>query len=270
MTAPNTHPPDGGDSPLAYVLAADIGNTRITLGVVQGETAYSQVTVTPDDRNAMAELIQQMWEAMTPPRRIVASSVAPPSLAVFREVVRETLDEPVAVVGEDVPLPIAVGIPHPERIGTDRLCCAAAAFGRLQQQCVVVDLGTAITVDCVSNDGVFLGGAILPGLRMQARALHEGTARLPEIEPAEPEGVFGADTADAIRSGIVAGVRGAVRSLIEAYATALNQWPVVVTTGGDAVLFGNPQGIVQAQAPPLCLLGIARALYQSLAAKSNV
>jgi type III pantothenate kinase len=128
----------------------------------------------------------------------------------------------------------------------------------------VVDLGTAITVDCVSSDGVFLGGAILPGMRMQARALHEGTAKLPEVELAEPEGVFGADTVEAIRSGIVVGVRGAVRTLVEAYASELNQWPIVVTTGGDADLFGNPEGIVQAQAPPLCLLGIARALYRSL------
>ncbi|MFW6145779.1 MAG: type III pantothenate kinase [Planctomycetota bacterium] len=265
MTPSNDRHADAEGSPLAYVLAADIGNTRTTLGVVQGETAYAQVTVATADRNAMAELVKQMWEAMTSPRRIVACSVASRSLEIFREVVDETLDEPVAVIGEDIPLPIEVGIPHPERIGTDRLCGAAAAFGKLQQECVVVDLGTAITVDCISNEGVFLGGAILPGMRMQARALHEGTARLPEVEPAEPAGVFGEDTAEAIRSGIVAGVRGAVRGLVEAYATELNQWPIVVTTGGDAALFGNPEGIVQAQAPPLCLLGIARALYQSLA-----
>jgi len=265
MTSSNAHHPDPGEVALAYVLAADIGNTRISLGVVQGETAYAQVTVAADDRNAMAELVKQMWEAMESPRRVVASSVAPRSLEIFRQVVAEAVDEPVAVIGEDIPLPIEVGVPHPERIGTDRLCCAAAAYGRLQQACVVVDLGTAITVDCVSAEGVFLGGAILPGMRMQARALHEGTARLPDVEPAEPEGVFGTDTVEAIRSGIVAGVRGAVRSLVEAYATELNQWPIVVTTGGDAALFDNPEGIVQAQAPPLCLLGVARALYQSLA-----
>jgi len=255
---------DAGELPLAYVLAADIGNTRIALGVIQGEQAYALESVAVDDAPRLAVLLEQMWSAMSKPRRVVACSVNPAALAAFKQAVDDVLDEPVSVIGEDIPLPIETDLAHPELVGADRLCCAAAAYGRLQQACVVVDLGSAITVDCIDADGVFRGGAILPGLRMQARSLHEGTTQLPQVEPAEPAGVFGIDTTEAILTGIVAGVRSAVRGLIEAYATEMNVWPLVVTTGGDAKLFGNPEGIVQAQAPPLCLLGVARALYESL------
>jgi len=250
--------------PKACVLAADIGNTLISLGVVQGEQASALESVALDDLARLRTLVEEMWAAMAKPRRVVACSVNPPALEAFKSLTFDAIDEPVAVVGDDIPLPIPTDLPHPEQIGVDRLCCAAAAYGRLQQACVIVDLGSAITVDCVDGDGVFRGGAILPGMRMQAQALHEGTARLPLVDPAEPAGVFGADTTQAILSGIVAGVRSAVRGLVEGYATELNAWPVVVTTGGDAALFGNPEQIVQTQAPPLCLLGIARALYQSL------
>lgn len=248
----------------AYVLAADVGNTHVTVGAVQGEQTFAVVSVAVDDSAGLTGVLEQMWSAMTTPRRVVACSVNPEALGRFEAAVSEVLDEDVVVVGRDIPLPIETSLASPERIGVDRLCCAAAAYERLQQACVVVDLGTAITVDCVNPEGVFIGGAILPGLRMQARALHEGTAQLPLVEMAEPDGVFGDDTAGAIRHGVVTGVRGAVRGLVEAYATEINQWPVVVTTGGDAGLFGNPEGIVQAQAPPLCLMGVARAFYKSL------
>ena len=252
------------DSSLAYILAADIGNTRISLGVIQGEQAYACESVAIGETDNIAAVLRQMWDGMTKPRRVAACSVNPAALEAFKTTVADAIDEDVVVIGQDIDLPIETNLPDPKGIGVDRLCCAAAAYGRLKQACVVVDLGTAITVDCVNTDGVFVGGAILPGLTMQAMALHEWTAQLPLVEPAVPKGAFGTDTAEAIRVGVVVGARGAVRGLVEAYATEMNAWPQVITTGGDATLFGNPEGIVQAQAPSLCLMGIARAFYQSL------
>ncbi len=101
---------------------------------------------------------------------------------------------------------------------------------------MVADFGTAITIDCVNDEGVFQGGAILPGLDMAAKSLQAGTAQLPLVELSNPDWVFGKDTRQAIVGGLVYGARGALRELVETYATELGHWPVVILTGGDAAL----------------------------------
>ena len=248
---------------LAYVLAADVGNTRISLGAVRGDEVYVCRELPTDALDGLPAVLSELWDMMDKPRRIAACSVNPAALETLKAAAAD-LEEPVVVIGDDIPLPIATALPEPERIGTDRLCCAAAAFQRLGQACVVVDAGTALTIDCVSDDGVFLGGAILPGMKMQAGALHAGAARLPAVELTDPTWVFGRSTAEAITGGIVYGLRGAVCERIEAYATELRKWPLVILTGGDAELLGLDRGIVQAVVPQLCLMGIARGFYHSL------
>jgi type III pantothenate kinase len=133
--------------------------------------------------------------------------------------------------------------------------------------CVVGNFGTAITIDCVSDEGVFLGGAILPGLSMGSAALHGGTGQLPPVELAAPDWVFGANTRQAIVGGLIYGARGALRELTEAYATKLGRWPIVIITGGDAALIcPDPSGseLVQAIVPDLVLRGVAIAYYKTL------
>ncbi|NQU76508.1 MAG: type III pantothenate kinase [Planctomycetes bacterium] len=249
---------------LAYVLAADVGNTHVTLGAVRGDQVYVSRKLATVDLSGLNQALVEMWEVMDRPRRLVAASVNQPALDALKAAAMTVLEEPVSVVGEDIPLPIQTSLDEQVKIGTDRLCCAAAAYARLQQACVVVDLGTAVTVDCVDDGGKFIGGAILPGMKMQAVALHRGTAQLPEVEPVQPDWVFGRNTTEAIVGGIVYGVRGAVRAIVEAYATELCKWPLVITTGGDAELFGRDGELVQAIVPDLCLMGISLAFYQSL------
>ncbi len=249
---------------LAYVLAADVGNTNITLACVRGDQVYVVQKVPADAPDALPAVLKELWEAMTAPRRLAACSVNPEALERLKAAAKATLDEPVAVVGEDIPLPLESDLPEPGKIGPDRLCAAAAAFARLERACVVVDCGTAITIDCVNADGLFIGGAILPGLALQATALHDQTALLPEVELREPEWVFGRNTTEAIITGIIRGARGAVREIVELYAAELKSWPLVIVTGGDAKRIGFDPGIAQAIVPELCLLGVARAFYQSL------
>ena len=130
---------------------------------------------------------------------------------------------------------------------------------------MVADFGSAITIDCVNADGVFQGGAILPGLQMGARALASQTAQLPQVELAEPHWVFGQDTAQAIISGLVRGARGALRELVETYATEMGAWPAVILTGGDARLICpdlNESELAQAIVDDLVLRGAAIAYYK--------
>ena len=253
------------------VLALDVGNTAVHFAHVSGQTVTPVRCVALAEAAALEREIRDLWGSMPPPRKLAASSVNPGGLAVVEEAARRATGEALLVVGRDLPLPIETDLPNPERIGTDRLCAAAAAFDQLGAACVVADFGTAATIDCVSAAGVFLGGAILPGAGLAAASLHEHTAQLPLVEPLAPDWVFGKDTRQAIIGGLVYGLRGALRELVETYATELGHWPVVILTGGDAKLIchdPNQSELVQAIVPDLVLRGVAMAYYKTLVRKS--
>ena len=110
-----------------------------------------------------------------------------------------------------------VAVTDAKAIGVDRVCEAAAAYDRLSTGCTVVSFGTAVTIDLVDDDGTLLGGAILPGIALQMRALHEFTAALPEATPGFPELPFGRNTIEAIQTGVCRGLVGAVREIVEGY-----------------------------------------------------
>ena len=249
------------------VLACDVGNSRIRFARVQGEKVEHIQQFRVGQLAGLGEAIAELRREIPPPRKLVAGSVNPPALKALEAAVADVLDAKVLVIGRDLPIPIETRIEHPESIGVDRLCCAAAAYDRIGRACVVADFGTAVTIDCVSEEGEFLGGAILPGLAMGAECLHAGTAQLPKVQLADPTWVFGTDTRKAILTGLVHGARGALRELVEAYATEIGHWPIVILTGGDAELICNRPSdseLVQAIVPDLSLRGVAAAYYRSL------
>jgi type III pantothenate kinase len=255
---------------LPHILACDCGNSSISFACAQGETLTARQTFRLGALDGLGEALRRLWEPMDEPKQVVAASVSPAALRALEAAVLEATGQEVLVVGRDLPLPIETALPQPEAVGTDRLCAAVAAFDRLGAACVVADYGTAVTIDCVSAEGVFLGGAILPGLRTGAKALHQATAQLPEIDPADsgqPDWTFGTNTRDAIRGGLIYGARGALREFVEAYATQLGAWPTVLLTGGDATLICPHAGeneLVQAVVPDLTLRGVAIAYYKTL------
>jgi type III pantothenate kinase len=132
-----------------------------------------------------------------------------------------------------------------------------AAYEQMGKACSVVDAGTAITVDCCDDTGNFIGGAIAPGARMQVQALHEHTAKLPQVSFEAPSEVFGKSTEQAIRNGVYHGIRGMVKELIENYATELGNWPDLIATGGDAQKLFEDWELIHAISPDLTLYGIA-------------
>ncbi|MDY7010812.1 MAG: type III pantothenate kinase [Planctomycetota bacterium] len=242
-------------SKIKSILACDVGNSRISLGCVIDEKVSHVHRLSPDNFVSLGDVLEDVWRRCPAPALIAASSVQPEYLASLESAARR-IKQKVLVVGRDLPLPMETDLPEPERIGTDRLCSAAMAYHRLGGPCVVADFGTAVTIDCVNSEGVFLGGAILPGLRLSAESLARGTSALPEVKLVKPDWVFGADTRQAIIGGIVFGARGALREFVELYATELGVWPEVILTGGDAELIGSDYDIVSAVVPDLCLLGV--------------
>ncbi len=259
------------DGPANRTFAViDIGNTRIAVGRWENSAVMDTVRVDADDRTGLTQALTRLhrgFPADASPATGIAS-VAPDTLAWVDGVVQAVTGRGPVVIGRNVPLPMPINVRHPERVGVDRVCSAAAAFRRVRGTCIVVQFGTAVTVDVVADDGVFLGGAILPGLAMQARALHEFTAALPLVAPNPPEQIIGGDTEEAIRSGIVIGTAGAVRGLVEGIATQLGKWPQVIATGGDAARMAGVAAATDffdSLVPDLCLMGIGDCLNDRFA-----
>jgi type III pantothenate kinase len=249
------------------VLACDVGNSAIHFAAVRGDDVTGSGEVRIGELTGATELIRELWTSLGEPKKVVAGSVNPPALKALEAAVDESISQHVLVIGRDLPLPLDSDLPDPRATGVDRLCAAAAAFDQLGVACVVADFGTAITIDCVNDEGVFVGGAILPGLEMGARGLATQTAQLPKVELVDPTWVFGKDTRQAIVGGLVGSARGALREFVESYATELGHWPVVVVTGGDARLVcGDPSesDLVQCRVDDLTLRGVALAYYRSL------
>lgn len=181
----------------------------------------------------VAEHIAELAFSGPPGGGVGLVSVVPALEAVVREaadVVGAAL-----LVADAARIPMAVRLEHPARVGADRLLAAWGAQAGHGTPLVVVDLGTATTVDAVAADGAFLGGAILPGLELGRAALAGGTAQLPDIPLTAPTGAIGRDTVAAMRSGVVLGHLGAIRELVTRIAAELTSGgarPTVVATGG--------------------------------------
>lgn len=246
--------------PADSILAIDIGNTSLGVGVWDGDGIHDTRHTPLADADTWRASLHDAWNATRgTTRAVVIGTVNRAVTPAVQSAIEEVADVAVYRVRDDLPVPIQLNLDNIREVGVDRACCAAAAYDRVQTACAVASVGTAVTVDCVSNDGEFLGGAILPGLQMSCNALHDGTDQLPRIEPRLPTSVFGCNTHDAISNGVAYGLVGAIREIVERYATALREWPQLIITGGGAPLVADLADFVDAVVPDLCLVGIALA-----------
>jgi len=268
------------------LLAVDIGNTSTTLGLFVNERSENErledersederssgesrlakrfdiPTRTLTHRALTRETLNAPLTGVTPPDMIAIASVVPWASDELIVVLHEIFASATMLVVTSGSVPIEMGYPHSEELGTDRLLGALAAYKlwgeRERRPCIVVDLGTATTYDCITSDGVFLGGAIAPGLELGADALTRRAAQLPAIELTFPTSIIGRTTVESIQSGILYGglsqLEGFVRRL-GAFAFP-NEEPIVIATGGLSRLFEGRTNIVAHFDPDLVLEGI--------------
>jgi type III pantothenate kinase len=260
------------------VLLADIGNSRIKLARLEAPGGGGLPTVGRrqdlDSHRFHPDNLERWLLAVAPgPAVILVASVHEAAATRLEAAVAEvsaTKHRPLRqrrIVHADLPLAVALDEPH--KVGIDRLAAAAAAalVKPAGRPVVVVDCGTAVTVDLVAADGRFLGGAILPGPALMARALAEGTSKLPAVAalvggalPAMP----GRSTAEAIAAGIGHGIRGAVARLVAEARLAADGDAATIVTGGwaDAVRDVLPDARLM---PDLVLAGIGLAASRACA-----
>lgn len=253
--------------PDAPIVVIDIGNTSIHIGSWHENMIRAQLTLPAGDQARFEEAFAQHVRGCPNEKSaaVVVASVVPSALEWIAASVLASVDRRALVVGDDVPLPMEVDVEDGSAIGVDRVCNAAAAYEQFQTACAVVDFGSAVTVDMISDEGVLAGGAILPGLAMQMRSLHEHTAKLPLAECGVPQHPYGRNTIEAIQAGVCGGLAGAVRGLIERYAASLNQWPQVVATGGDLEFMVPLCDYLDSTVSGLTLRGIGLAYSKHLA-----
>ena len=255
--------------PGAPVIAIDAGNTTTSLATWKDGGLLTPLSVGTGDMNGFREAFAAHVGAMSPrrPVAVAMASVVPEATKWIRNFVSDELNLVALVVGDTLPLPLEVDVEDARAIGADRVCAAAATYATLGTACIVVDFGSAVTVDLIDDAGVLKGGAILPGLTMQLRALHEFTAALPHVGVAFPELPYGRNTTEAMQTGVCRGVAGAVRGLVEAYATALNRWPQVVATGGDLEVLAPHCDYLDSTVRDLTLRGVGLAYSKHLASQ---
>ncbi len=247
------------------LLALDIGNSEITVGLFRGESlaAHWRLTTNPDRTSdewgsAIGAFLLQAGHSPNEVRACCLASVAP---QVTQSVVSglEVLTgvRPVTITPR-TPLPIRLDVDEPMSVGADRIVNALAALARFEHDTVVVDFGTATTFDCVTADGRFIGGAIMPGLRTSADQLTRRAAKLPATELAPPERAIGRRTEDCIRAGVLYGAADSVDGMI---TRIRREWPggavpKVVATGGLAPIVTPFTSLVDAVDPDLTLRGL--------------
>ncbi len=243
------------------IVSVSVGNTATSAGIYVGG-ALVRTTRVPS-----AELRRKwrLFGAAADEFRgrttvIVVGSVVPDLTEAATTVAEREFDAPSREFRSDVPVGLEVETDFPELVGQDRLANALAAYLRVRGAVVVVDFGTAITVDAVSAEGAFLGGAILPGARISAAALADCTALLPPIDLEGPSSVPAPNTEDAIRAGLIRGAAGAVDRLVEETRKKLNVEAPVIGTGGEARFIAALTKTVREIEPALTLEGLVRAV----------
>jgi type III pantothenate kinase len=243
------------------LLVLNVGNMRLGVGAFVAGTLEHSVRIAHENRADWAGKIADAWKRIKSGENaaIAGASVNPLIEAEIEKIVREVTGRNVDWVGKQIDLPMKVLTDNPAETGVDRVVNMAAAYEQMGKACVVVDAGTAITVNVCNDQGEFLGGAIAPGAGLMLKSLHEHTAKLPEIELAMPKQPIGKNTREAILLGVFHGVRGMIKDLVENYATELGFWPDIIATGGDAARLFEGWELVHAIAPDLTLYGIALA-----------
>ena len=250
------------------LLVFDVGNTETTIGLCDGDAVTARWRVTTDGSRTPDEvflLVRALLDASGVESAVIEGtaigSVVPAVNGPLAEACQRLVGAPAIVVGAQSPLGITLDVDEPMTVGADRIINTLAASRLHRRDCIVVDLGTATTFDCITGDGTFLGGVIAPGVQMSADSLFRKTAKLTATELVPPRSVIGRRTEECIRAGVVLGAADSIDGLVRRIKAV---WPgtgepLVIATGGLASAFEPLCQELDVIEPDLTLRGLAMA-----------
>lgn len=223
------------------LLAVDVGNTNLTVGVFAGDRLIRQWRIETDLRRSSEwygrALKCPFRKLKGLPTRAVVGSVVPDMDAVLAEAITNSFAVQPSFVTSSSPLGLKLSVKTPTQVGADRILNALALRELFKGPSIAIDFGTATTFDCVNGNGAYIGGAILLGPNSAARALHEFTAKLPLIKVRKPRTVIGKDTAHCLEAGLYFGYLGMIREVLARTKAEMGGRAKVAATGGLAPLF---------------------------------
>ncbi len=223
------------------LLAIDIGNTNIVIGGIEADKILFEARIatervkTSDQYGAEIKNMLALFDVK--PADIddcIISSVVPPVFnSVYTGVVKLTGKQPM-VIGPGIKTGLNIHMDTPSQVGSDRIVIAVAALAEYEPPLTLLDMGTATTIEVVDKGNTYLGGCIIPGVRLSLEALTSRAAQLPGIQLDKPKRVIGKNTVDCMRSGVMYGAAAMIDGMIERVEEELGSSTTVVATGGMA------------------------------------
>jgi type III pantothenate kinase len=248
------------------LLVCDVGNTETTIGVAAGTEIRQHWRVTtgtprtPDEwRLLLFSLAMSRGTGASAIRGAAIASVVPAVTMPLTEGIAAGFRVTPRIIDGGSPLPITLEVDEPKTVGADRIVNTLAASRIYERDCIVVDLGTATTYDCITRDGAFIGGVIAPGVITSLDTLTRRTSKLPATQLSVPERVIGRRTEECIRSGVVFGAVDAITGIVTRIRAdwPTSEKPMVIATGGLASMLAPMCPVIDAVDPDLTLKGLS-------------
>lgn len=245
------------------LLAIDIGNTNIAIGIFDGERLHATWRIATDvDKTAdeyaiiLLNLLPRQGVDISNIKQAIFCSVVPPLSSTFEEICQRYFGIAPLVVGTGIKTGVRILYDNPKEVGADRVVDAVAAHQLYGGPVIVVDFGTATVFDAISKEGDYLGGAIAPGIGIATEALFRQTAKLPRIELVRPKQAIGKNTVGSMQSGIIFGYVGLIEGLITRFQHEMDGQAQVVATGGLAEAIAKETKAIEVVNPNLTLIGL--------------
>ena len=236
------------------LLTVDIGNTKISFGIFTGNRLAKKFDIATDTYNGTR--LKRLMPCV-PIAGAIACSVVPGKSRAIKHDVAQITGKRVVCVGRDILVPIKNKYRFPKQVGQDRLVTAYAASKLYGCPALVVDAGTAITLDVISGKKAYLGGMIMPGLKMSLDALYKDTALLPYLQLSKPNSFIGTDTKSSILSGVVFGSSVLLEGMVNKLKAKFGASTIVVGTGGNIHFLSRYCKIFTHIDPDLTLKGLS-------------
>ncbi len=243
------------------VLTVDAGNTETVVGYFAGDDLRQVWRLATNSRSTGDELALTLTSlvgqaGLPSPIRMVVATVVPATRHAWVTAAR-ILDLPLRFLTPTSPIPVRLEVDHPLQVGADRIANTLAAATIHSCDTIVVDAGTATTFDCITGDGVFLGGVIAPGPQTSAGQLAKAAAQLQQVDLGRPRRVMGRNTLDCLRSGVFYSVIDGVDGIVDRLIKEWEKRPLVIATGGLADLLGGSCRTIEQVDKALTIKGIS-------------